>query len=74
MTVGISATLTSVVSSLYPNVLPAIDPARSLTVFNASSPEAGLRVALAWFLPGALLVGVYFSYLYRKVPGKVAEA
>ncbi len=64
--------LASTAFGLYPNVLPSnADPARSLTVFNSAAAEHGLRVALAWWIPGMLLVAGYFVFVYRVFAGRV---
>lgn len=64
--------LTSVAFGVYPYVLPSnIDPAMSLDISNAAAPWYGLRVGLAWFIPGMILVTVYFVYTYRNLAGKV---
>jgi len=63
----------SVAFGLYPNVLPAInDPANSLTVYNASAPVYGLKVALAWWIPGMILASGYTVFMYRNLAGKVS--
>lgn len=68
----ISMLLTAVLS-LYPMVLPAIgNPANSLTIENASSSSYALTTALKWWIPGMILVGIYFFYTYRKFAGKVS--
>ncbi len=65
--------LTSLVFSVFPNVLPANnDPALSLTIQNAAAPEYGLRVGLMWFIPGILLALGYNVFLYRKFAGKIS--
>ncbi|HNY42293.1 MAG TPA: cytochrome d ubiquinol oxidase subunit II [Bryobacteraceae bacterium] len=64
--------LTSVVFGVFPNVLPTVnDPSTALTIHNASAPEYGLKVGLAWFTPGILLALSYTVFLYRKTAGKV---
>jgi cytochrome d ubiquinol oxidase subunit II len=64
--------LLSVVFGLYPMVLPAAgDPAGSLTIYNASGPEYGLRVALFWWVPGMILVAAYTTFMYRQMAGKI---
>jgi cytochrome d ubiquinol oxidase subunit II len=64
--------LTSAAFGLYPALLPSnADPARSLTIFNASAAQYGLRVGLVWFIPGMLLTSSYFVYTYRNFAGKV---
>jgi cytochrome d ubiquinol oxidase subunit II len=66
--------LTSTAFVLYPVVLPAIDPAHSLTVTNAASSNYGLAVGLVWWLIGMLLATVYFVLIYRLFWGKVRVA
>lgn len=68
----ITGMLTSLVFGVYPNVLPAIAPEHSLTIANAAAPPEGLRIALGWFVPGAMLATAYFVFLYRKFAGKTA--
>jgi cytochrome d ubiquinol oxidase subunit II len=68
----LAAMLVSVTFGLYPCVLPSNgDPARSLTIANASAAPYGLRIGLAWFIPGMLLTTAYFIYAYRSFAGKV---
>jgi len=65
--------LTSAAFGLYPYVLPSnTDPRLGLTVYNAAAAPYGLRVGLAWFIPGMLLTTGYFVYTYRSFAGKVA--
>lgn len=63
--------LTSTAFAVYPNVLPAVDPANSLTVGNASSPHYGLVAAVIWWGIAMVLAAVYFVFLYRMFRGKV---
>ena len=64
--------LVSVTFGLYPCVLPSNgDPARSLTITNASAAPYGLHIGLVWFIPGMLLTAAYFVYAYRSFAGKV---
>ncbi len=66
--------LTSAAFGMYPNVLPSnLDPALSLTVYNAAAPVYGLRVGLVWFIPGMLLATGYFVYTYRSLSGKPSQ-
>ncbi len=65
--------LTSAAFGLYPYVLPSnIDPKLGLTVYNAAAAPYGLKVGLAWFIPGMLLTTGYFVYTYRSFAGKVS--
>jgi len=55
---------------LYPYVLPARNPQHGLTVLKAAAPHESLKVALCWWIPGALLTACYFAYVYSKMPSK----
>jgi cytochrome d ubiquinol oxidase subunit II len=63
--------LASAAFGLYPNVLPAVNPAYNLTVQNASAGHYGLVVGLIWWLIGMLLAVTYFLVTYRLFRGKV---
>ena len=64
--------LTSAAFGLYPYVLPSnAGPHLGLTVHNAAAAPYGLKVGLAWFIPGMLLTTAYFVYTYRNFAGKV---
>jgi len=64
--------LTSTVFGVYPKVLPAVDPANSLTIYNASASEYGMAVGLIWWSIGMVLAVVYFIVIYRLFRGKVS--
>lgn len=65
--------LTSVVFGLYPLVLPATtDSTYALTVSTAKAADYGLRIGLAWWIVGMILVAGYFVYTYRHFSGKVS--
>ena len=64
--------LTSVVFGVYPMVLPARNPAFSLTIRNAKAGAYGLKVGLIWWVIGMILTAGYFIYVYRTFAGKVA--
>jgi len=58
--------------ALYPVVLPAsTDPARSLTIYNASAGHHGLSVGFIWWVLGMILTVGYFFFVYRMFRGKV---
>jgi cytochrome d ubiquinol oxidase subunit II len=59
---------------LYPVVLPAINPANSLTIQNASASQYALSVGLAWWILGMILATIYFVIIYRMFWGKVHVA
>jgi len=56
---------------VYPNVLPAIDPSKSLTVDNAASTPYALTVRLVWWSIALVLAVVYFIVIYNLFRGKV---
>ena len=62
---------TNTVFAIYPEVLPAVDPANSLTIYNASASPYGLAVGLVWWSIGMVLAAVYFILIYRLFRGKV---
>ena len=66
--------LTSAAFSLYPIVLPAVNPAYSLTINNASASQYGLAVGLIWWSVGIVLAAIYFIFTYRRFRGKVTAA
>ena len=61
--------------ALYPNVLPSsLDPAHSLTVYNTSTGEYGMRVGTIWWAIGIVICLGYFTYLFYSFRGKVTIA
>jgi cytochrome d ubiquinol oxidase subunit II len=63
--------LASSAFGVYPDVLPAVDPANSLTIYNASAGQYGLAVGLVWWCIGIVLAIIYFVFSYRLFWGKV---
>jgi cytochrome d ubiquinol oxidase subunit II len=63
--------LASAAAALYPMVLPAVNPANSLTIHNASSSTYSQAVGLVWWSIGMALAVVYFIFIYRLFWGKV---
>jgi cytochrome d ubiquinol oxidase subunit II len=64
--------LTSTVFGVYSRVLPAVDLANSLTIYNASSSQYSQTVGLMWWSIGIVLAAVYFIVIYRLFRGKVS--
>jgi cytochrome d ubiquinol oxidase subunit II len=60
------------VYGLYPNILPALDPAHSLTIQNSKAGTYGLTVGLIWWPIGIIIALGYFTFLFRTFKGKVA--
>lgn len=68
----LTGVLASTAFGLFPLVLPSnLEPGLGLTVDAAASADEGLRVALAWWTPGMLLVTGTFVFLYRRFSGRV---
>jgi cytochrome d ubiquinol oxidase subunit II len=57
--------------ALYPNLLPAVDKVRSLTIDNAHSSDTTLMVMLVIALIGMPIVLAYTGFVYWKFKGKV---
>jgi cytochrome d ubiquinol oxidase subunit II len=69
----IAGMLTSAAAGVYPYVLPSVSEANpGLTVFNAAPAQYGLKIGLAWWIPGLLLAVGYVAFVYRRFAGKVA--
>jgi cytochrome d ubiquinol oxidase subunit II len=64
--------ITSAAFGLYPLVLPAVNPAYSLTIQNASGSAYGQTVGFIWWCIGILLAAIYFVITYRLFWGKVS--
>jgi cytochrome d ubiquinol oxidase subunit II len=63
--------LASAAFGLYLDVLPAVNPANSLTIQNASASQYGQTVGLVWWILGMILALTYFILTYRLFWGKV---
>ena len=58
-------------ATIYPNLVPALDPANSLTVQNAASSNLTLTVMLIVAAIGVPLVLYYFFLVYRTYRGRI---
>lgn len=67
----LASMLGGAVFALYPNVLPAMNPAYSLTIENASAGNYGLTVGLIWWSIGIVIALGYFYYVFKTFKGKV---
>jgi cytochrome d ubiquinol oxidase subunit II len=64
--------LASVAFGLFPYVLPSTTDAKlGLTIYNTAPAVYGLRVGLAWWIPGMLLACGYSFFMHREFAGKV---
>jgi cytochrome d ubiquinol oxidase subunit II len=69
--VYLASMLGGAVFGLYPNVLPAIYPANSLTIYNARAGSYGLSVGIIWWSIGIIIALGYFTFLFRTFRGKI---
>lgn len=70
--VFIAGMLCSTAFGLFPTLLPATtNPDFSLTIHNSSAQDYGLTTGLFWWIPGIVLAGGYFIFIYRSFRGKV---
>jgi cytochrome d ubiquinol oxidase subunit II len=71
-TLTIAGLLGSAAASVFPNLLTStLNPAYSLTVYNAASSPLALRAAFIANVLGMIAVGVYSTYVHRIFHGKV---
>ncbi|HBE82642.1 MAG TPA: cytochrome d ubiquinol oxidase subunit II, partial [Blastocatellia bacterium] len=70
--VYLATMLGGAVYGLFPLVLPALEPANSLTVYNARAGDYGLSVALIWWPIGIIIALGYYTFLFRTFKGKVS--
>jgi len=63
--------LVGAVYSLYPVILPGIDPQYSLTIKNSITESYALQVGLRWWIVGIVIALGYFIFLYRMFRGKI---
>lgn len=65
--------LVATAASVFPVMLRStLDPAWSMTAYNASSSPAGLHAGAKWWFVGFPLVVAYFTVVFRLHRGKVA--
>ena len=57
--------------AVYPNVLPAVNPEHSLTIYNASAGAYGLQIGIIWWSIGIVIAAGYFVFLFKTFSGKV---
>lgn len=67
----LASMLVGAVVALFPVILPAIDPANSLTIYNSAAGAYGLSVGLVWWSIGMVIAVGYFVFLFRTFKGKV---
>ncbi len=67
----LASMLGGAVVALFPNILPAIDPANSLTIYNSAAGAYGLQVGLVWWTIGITIAIGYFVFLFRIFKGKL---
>jgi cytochrome d ubiquinol oxidase subunit II len=64
--------MASIAFGMFPYLLPAVPGhEHAISIYNAGSGSYARTVALAWWIPGMVLVTAYFIYTYRKFAGRV---
>jgi cytochrome bd ubiquinol oxidase subunit II len=53
-------------AGLYPYVLPASNPQSGLTISRVASSPESMTLALYWWIPGMILVGLYTYFVYSR--------
>lgn len=53
-------------AGLYPYVLPASNPQLGLTISRVASSHESMTLALYWWIPGMILVGIYTYFVYSR--------
>ncbi len=61
-------------TSLFPNIVPAVDPAHSVTIASAAGSDVGLGAMTVILCIGLPLVLFYHFLVYRTFAGKVTDA
>ena len=69
----VAGVLVMIAASLFPVLLRANDPTRSLTVDNASTASGAMSGALLWVIPGLVLAAGYLWWVLRHFQGKVVN-
>ncbi|UXP30968.1 cytochrome d ubiquinol oxidase subunit II [Reichenbachiella agarivorans] len=66
--------ITSSLASIFPMILPSTnDVNESLTIYNTSTTEYGMSVAVNWIIVGVLLGAVYMFIQKRLTAGKIDD-
>jgi len=60
------AMICSAAAGLYPYVLPASTAQRGLIVSQVASSPESMTLALYWWIPGMIIVGIYTYFVYSK--------
>ena len=71
--IAFATLILTVAAGLYPNWVIATEPAKSLTIYNASSSPLTLKVMLIVALIGVPIVLLYTIYTYRVFRGKATS-
>ncbi|MCM4166309.1 Cytochrome bd-I ubiquinol oxidase subunit 2 [Arenibacter antarcticus] len=66
--------ITSSLASMFPVILPSTNSVNEhLTIYNTTTSQYGLSVALSWGIVGLILLGVYFIVQRRLMKGKIDD-
>ena len=65
--IALFAAMATAAVGIYPNILPAREPSLGLTIYDTTVSRDGLASALWWWIPGILLVSIYFGFIHRHL-------
>lgn len=71
--VSFAGMILTLAAGLFPKLVPATNPAFSLTIYNSASSPLTLKVMLVIALIGVPVVLLYTSYVYRVFKGKIKQ-
>lgn len=58
---------------VFPYLLPGRLPNEGLTLWNSASSFSSLKQGILWWIPGMILVAVYFTIIYKNLPKKISS-
>jgi cytochrome d ubiquinol oxidase subunit II len=65
--VALFAAMATAAVGIFPNILPARDPNHSLSIYDTAVSREGLAASLWWWIPGLVLVTVYFAFIHSQM-------
>jgi cytochrome d ubiquinol oxidase subunit II len=65
--IALFSALATAAVGIFPSILPARDPNRSLLIYDATVSRDGLATALWWWIPGILLATSYFVFIHAQL-------
>jgi cytochrome d ubiquinol oxidase subunit II len=66
--VALFGALATAAVGIFPNILPARELSRGLSIYDAAASRDGLATALRWWIPGMVLAAGYFVFIHTRLP------